>query len=466
MTNNLSSSMPIGTGEPCSTQKSNALSQPPKEIYGKFDTLFAFLYFGLGYLFVRTFLGSNWEPGGYTQILTAFYILCVLSYAYVRHITPTRESYFWLAIMICISLPYWFYSFLHFFQFLSLIVVAAYWTMSVGGGFVDEKGSSSYLMFDCINCFAVMPFIHFSSIFSAAFNLFRFNIKKSKKTVSVLLGTAMAILALCFILPLLMRSDKNFLSTFSSLYDILMNYLHFRMSDFIIWIVPSIATACYLYSLSISAFSHGHFMIYKKDHLQKQRKAVRVVENTTISVFLYIICGVYLLFIALQASYLFSAFSGKIFGEMTYAQYARSGFFELCQVCAINIAILCACNLLVNEEDEKKVKKPYAALCVISILLLVSAGAKMIMYMAAYGLTEKRIVASIFLLWLIVVFSLCILRCFKPFNLSKCSLFCGAILYCSLCIFDVTTLVNHYNSAYGFDKEETNFHQTLDVSSF
>ena len=339
----------------------------------------------------------------------------------------------------------------------------------MGTAYVNGEGSSSWLFYDLVNCLLFLPFSRFGAIFKSFIRIFKLKLSDIKKSGSVILGLALAMLSLLFIFPLLVRSDINLAAAMHGFFS----YFNWNISSFLLnlffWFIPSVLVACYLFSLSFTSFTKGEGFHYsledKNQNLQQDREKLRIATKTTICVFLYIICGVYLLFIVLQAGYLFSAFFGKLFGNMTYAQYARNGFFELCQVCAINIFLLILSNLILRKEDGEKAKKPYLALCFISILLLITATAKMVMYIAAYGLTVKRVLATAFLLWLVIVFVLCIVRCFKAFNLTKCCLVCGAILFCSLCVFNVESLTKSYNHSFGFDKDETNFTQSLDNSS-
>lgn len=115
----------------------------------------------------------------------------------------------------------------------------------------------------------------------------------------------------------------------------------------------------------------------------------------------------------------FPPLQANSYGGMTYAQYARSGFFQLCAVCAINGCVIAAAHFTGKERNGSRLKRPVIVMCLLSLLLLCTAGAKMAMYIAAYGLTPKRIISSLFLLWLMLVFAGIIVSRYRQFNLVK-----------------------------------------------
>jgi hypothetical protein len=112
-------------------------------------------------------------------------------------------------------------------------------------------------------------------------------------------------------------------------------------------------------------------------------------------------------------------------------------------------------NLLIKKEETKAIKLPMVVLCILSLLLLSTAMAKMVMYIAAYGLTVKRIISTTFLIWLVIVFIMCTVRLYKPFNLVKNSVMTGAVMFCILFSFDVGLHSNNFNEKYGFEEKTT-----------
>lgn len=113
-------------------------------------------------------------------------------------------------------------------------------------------------------------------------------------------------------------------------------------------------------------------------------------------------------FLAVQARYLFggheliAARTG-----LTYAEYARQGFFQLTAVAALALSVLLAADWLNRDAapKERRVLRVTAALLVgLVYVVMASAIYRMRLYQDAYGLTELRVYTMAFMLWLAVVF--------------------------------------------------------------
>lgn len=109
-------------------------------------------------------------------------------------------------------------------------------------------------------------------------------------------------------------------------------------------------------------------------------------------------------FVLVQGRYLFGGTDVVMATEgMSYATYARRGFFELVTLVAISVPILLGATGMLRLESigESRVVKglSFAFLGLVS-LVLVSAGRRMQLYVDAYGLSELRFYVSISMLWL------------------------------------------------------------------
>ena len=130
-----------------------------------------------------------------------------------------------------------------------------------------------------------------------------------------------------------------------------------------------------------------------------------LVETTTIFSLLNLL---FLSFVLVQIRYFFggaetvSATSG-----LTYAQYARSGFFELVWVAALVLPILLGLHWLQRPGDARAQRLfSWQAGVQVALLFVImaSALARMRLYQGEYGLTELRLYTTAFMGWLAVVF--------------------------------------------------------------
>ncbi|MEX1257729.1 MAG: DUF4173 domain-containing protein [Gemmatimonadota bacterium] len=127
-----------------------------------------------------------------------------------------------------------------------------------------------------------------------------------------------------------------------------------------------------------------------------------------------------LLFLVFVAVQLRTFFGGAAFVEATpglsFAEYAREGFFELVAVGAIVIPFLLAADQMMRRDSSRD-ERVFRALAGLQVLLLAAVMASAIqrlrLYLAEYGLTEARFFAAAFLGWLallLVWFTATVLR--------------------------------------------------------
>ena len=109
------------------------------------------------------------------------------------------------------------------------------------------------------------------------------------------------------------------------------------------------------------------------------------------------------IFIGLQARYLFGGEDFIRLTGITYAEFARRGFFELVAVCGIALPLLVGAQRLVDRGARRSVESFRAlapTLALLVGLVMASALARMRLYVTMYGLTEDRFYATAFMLWL------------------------------------------------------------------
>lgn len=143
---------------------------------------------------------------------------------------------------------------------------------------------------------------------------------------------------------------------------------------------------------------------------------------------LVVLVAVDLLFAAFVIVQLRYLFGGALMVGLSYAEYARHGFFELVSVTAIELPLLLAMDWAMGS-GERRGRGAARLLSGLQILLLlvivISALYRMSMYQAAYGQTELRFYTSAFMWWmgfLLLWFGVTVLRGRRRFFAS------GAVL--------------------------------------
>lgn len=427
------------------------------------DKIIAVIYPMLGYSFIWMFTSA--APDWSLSVFTLVYAVVVLGYLYGKGRTPEKESWFWLAVMLMTGLPITFYSVFPVIQILVLMGVAAYWTLSAGGRLIDGGKTSGFVGYDVWNAIGAIPFLNFLMQGKVLLGISeqvkgdaseaektdekvdgQENIKTGKMSTSaaVLLGVAIVIPIFCILLPLLSSADAGFEYLLGGVSD----YIYDHMFAFLLRMIFAIPVSCYLYGLVYGSIYGKNTDRITGQGIQKTRQSVRILPMPAVVTILAAVSAIYILFIGVQGNYFFSALAGRLPEAFTYAEYARRGFFELCQAGVWNLLILWFVNRLarVDNKENRWLKAGNILLSVLTLVLILTAAGKMMLYIHVYGLTVNRIIPMVFMVWMAVIFVSMIVRQYRRFPMVKNCVMVGAVLFCVLCVFPVEHWTGIYNA--------------------
>ena len=254
---------------------------------------------------------------------------------------------------------------------------------------------------------------------------------KSKKGGAVLVGVLVAVPILAILIPLLTSADAAF--------DALLQLLpQWEWQEILISLIFGSALAIYLYVRAV-ALRHD-------PKAETPAAAPRKGVNTlTINTVLIAICFVYCVYLVSQLAYFVGGFSGILPEGYTMAEYARRGFFEMAWLCAINLALVCLAMGLVKDR-----KLPTRLLClfigIMTLFLVCTASAKMLLYIDSYGLTRLRVLTEVIMVWLGLVTVFIMVWLFLPKLPYMKAVFLSAMILGSMVLWaDVDTVVARYN---------------------
>ena len=116
----------------------------------------------------------------------------------------------------------------------------------------------------------------------------------------------------------------------------------------------------------------------------------------------------FLAFVTIQIRYFFggAAFAQASVG-LTFAEYARRGFFELVTVATLVLPLLLFAHWLLRKENpvhERIFRVLAGAQVALLFVIMASAVGRMRVYQSEYGLTELRLYTTAFMGWLALVF--------------------------------------------------------------
>lgn len=202
--------------------------------------------------------------------------------------------------------------------------------------------------------------------------------KENGKAREILIGIAVAIPVVLLIGGLLMSADLVFSNMIAKVFEG-------------IRIPANLAGICFMLCFGfISSYCGVRYTAYRKD---RQDREVKILTETTAMFTVSVLVAVlYVIFCGIQIIYLFGG-GGELPAGVTYAEYARQGFFQLLVVCILNLGAV-----LTMEHFFQRNRAVDAVLTVISvctIIMTASSGWRMILYIRAYQLTFLRVVVLV-----------------------------------------------------------------------
>lgn len=140
-----------------------------------------------------------------------------------------------------------------------------------------------------------------------------------------------------------------------------------------------------------------------------ERPASIGLGGVELSIVLGLLNLLFLAFVLVQIRYLFGGADLVLSTTgLTYAEYARRGFFELVQVSALVLPVLLGLHWLIPAEREREhrlFRWLGGSLVAMLFLIMGSALQRMFLYQQEYGLTELRLYTTAFMGWMALLFA-------------------------------------------------------------
>ncbi len=230
--------------------------------------------------------------------------------------------------------------------------------------------------------------------------------RKNNTLIAVVIGFIVAMAVLCITLPLLLSSDIMF----SKLFGKILEHINFAS---LFWISLTFIfgfTLPYAFFIALCRYNLNQDeenidAAAKRDGMggyPGRRMSPRYFDPIIGITFTSIISLIYLIYCAIQIMYLFIGMRIGLPEQVTYAEYARGGFWELLFVSVINFIMILLCMYLFRENVVLKVI--LTVICGCTFVMILSSGYRMMMYVGEYYLTFLRVLV----LWFLIVLALII----------------------------------------------------------
>ena len=402
----------------------------------KGNTLLLIWALALGLLFNVLFYD---KPLGlsYPLYVTALYFVLVWN---IRKYQKVRFGLTWLLgiSIMALSFSYLLFSNEIFaaLNFLVILVLLVAHSLLLTSNNRHKWFESSFFV-DLLYGIFARPFMNFLKPFSLIARVVkqRTNLGKFGTAGKVLAGLLITIPLLIVIIPLLASADdvfRYFIELIPNVFESI------NLDDFISRVLVVTVVTCILFSYLLSLFYAKREPGANTDIEKPNPRAF--LDPVTVTTVLVLIDVLYIFFIVIQFSYLFGSVTTGLPSDLTYAEYARKGFFELVAVTLINLGILLGSLNLVKASENKLalvVKALSTILVVSTFIMLLSAHLRMSLYEEAYGFTYLRILTHAFMVYLFGLFVISLAKIWRPtIPLLKSYIVVSIVAY---------TLINYVN---------------------
>lgn len=417
------------------------IAKKEKPVFSIQDAVFALLTLLSGYFFSKFVI---WGQMGVS--ITIFFLFCLVTAGFYMERSKLKASVPVIlsgGVLCLFSFNFCLSSncMIKLLDLLFLIAGGGYFVFSafrlsgkIRRGFLYDLGCGLF----------IVPFSNFDACPGAVSQLLS-RTKTTKRLKWILLGIVIAVPVTAVAAALLFSGDIMFRKMFSfSLDDFVLQALLFVLQFLI-----GIPVAFWFFGLLYGSKNKKPGSESASPYPLSEKKTRRTAPTALIYAALTPLCVLYVLFFFSQASYFLSAFRNLLPAGFGYAEYARQGFFELCAVAVMNLAVIGLAVLFCGRKDGRL---PVTAriyciiLSVFTLALIASALSKMIIYIDSYGLTAMRIYPSWFMILLSCVFILLIIKMIRPrFCFPRAAVIAFVLLFAVLSFANIDASIAKYN---------------------
>ncbi|MBA2502766.1 MAG: DUF4173 domain-containing protein [Pyrinomonadaceae bacterium] len=249
----------------------------------------------------------------------------------------------------------------------------------------------------------------------------------SRHVWAVMRGVVVAVPLLLVFGGLFMAADAVFNNLVERSFNINADemFSHFLLAAFLAWATGGLLRGAVLNEMSATEAASKYLSLKptkvnsivdttnRAEERDAKDKAARPAQALSLgivetSVVLGLVNLLFLAFVLVQLRYFFGG-AGVVetTANMSYAEYARRGFFELVTVTWLVLPLLLIAHWLLRKENpvHERIFRFLAGIQLALLFVIIwSAVGRMRLYQSEYGLTELRVYTTAFMGWLSLVF--------------------------------------------------------------
>lgn len=428
------STTPNENGAPGSAFVPQKTAQKPTVQLNKKDGVFFLIAFLSAFLISRFGFFGGMNLG--FSIAAVFAFSTALGYTFYKGAKnkPCFFVIFVLTTALCVSFSFNDDALIKFCDVLFLIFLSF---VTLGGLSGSQHNTDGGLMFaaDALSVGVISTAKHVGlplrSLRSAAKD------GKHRALLNVLIGLLIALPLICVILPLLSSSDMAFEGLLKTVFT--------NLAAVLVSLLFAVLFTPFKYSYELGLAKGLDRATDENRKAEKTGKIGPALINTVLAA----VAVCYAVYLFSQLAYIAKAFAFLLPADYSTAEFARRGFFEMTVIAFINLVLIAVCGLSVEHREGKlpfTTKILLIFLNCFTLFFIISAFSRMAQYISLYGLTRLRVLTSVFMAMLFVIFVILLLRLFlKKLPYMKAIIIVCGLTLLSVSFCDVNTVIAKYN---------------------
>ena len=318
----------------------------------------------------------------------------------------------------------------------TLIIMMYIFTIRPTFNIFNVLSDGIYLIFEPLNCIS-----KFYNVVKAKLDSV---LKLSDKNKKILKSFLVVVPVVVVVLILLTSADMIFNSIFKDFFKI---FEDLNIENILGRLVRIAIIFTYI------GASLNYVLFHYKNKKNKDIKVV--VDDYTIKILLTVLNVIYVVFDFIQIK---SLILHKVASNINYAQYARTGFFQLMFISVINLVIILLSKH--SKKEDKYSKSMGLVMILLTTIIIVSSALRMHLYESAYGYTYLRLLVYLALLTESILLIPTVFYIVKnKFNILKYYLIITVSVYTAFSLLPLDYIIanNNINRYYSTNKIDIDY---------
>ena len=283
----------------------------------------------------------------------------------------------------------------------------------------------------------IEPLSHIGNVYHLITEQINKKIKVSNKIKRVTKSIIIIIPIVLIVLFLLSSADQIFGNIFNKLFNLTSKI---SLSNTIKRLIPMIILFFYL-SATIN------YLLYNYSKTENNEKEINVnIDSLTVKILLTTLNIIYIIFDIIQIK---SLMLHQVSMNISYAEYAREGFFQLMIVSFINLIIILVSKSIEKKQDKKSkkyIKIMNLIMVFLTFIIIISSFIRMHMYETEFGYTLLRLLVYFSLITEIILLIPTIIYIINSkFNIVKYYIIILITMYITINFINIDYIIAYRN---------------------